>query len=118
MKAPLLLAFGSVLASVGAQFLLSAGVRTKGVSESPTLSGLAEMLREPLVLAGLALYVGSAAAWLFVLQVMEVSKAYPLVGAGFLVSVAIGAVMGEAVSTQRILGAMAIFIGVALVATS
>jgi multidrug transporter EmrE-like cation transporter len=53
-----------------------------------------------------------------VLAKWDVSKAYPLVGLGFVFTVLIGFVAGENVSLPRIFGVVFICVGVWLVARS
>jgi uncharacterized membrane protein len=109
---PVLLAICSVLLSVAAQFLLKAGMKANGAA------GTLSALLQPFVLAGLAAYGLSALVWLSVLARWEVSKAYPLVGAGFALTVLLGFVMGEAVSVTRWVGVGLICAGVFVVSRS
>jgi len=64
------------------------------------------------------LYGLGAVAWLGVLSQWDVSKAYPLVGIGFVFTVAIGWLIGEQVTLVRALGVTLICIGVILVGRS
>lgn len=109
---PWILAVVSVLLSVAAQFTLKAGM--KGQADA----ALWKALLQPLVMGGFLLYGLSAVVWLSVLARWEVSKAYPLVGLGFALTVAIGLLVGEEVSVQRCLGVGLIVAGVALVGRS
>ena len=70
------------------------------------------------ILAGFALYGLGAVAWLGVLSQWDVSKAYPLVGLGFVFTVAIGWFIGEQVTLERTLGVALICLGVVLVGRS
>ena len=108
--AVMLLALTSILLSVAAQFTLKAGMRG-GL-------GLPEALLQPLVIAGLALYVLSALCWLGVLGRWDVSKAYPLVGLGFVMSALVGQWLGEPVGIARWSGVFLIVCGVVLVSRS
>ena len=65
---------------------------------------------------GLVCYALGAALWLQVLARWDVSKAYPLVGLGFVLTLLIGLLLGEAVSWRRVLGVLMICVGVVLVA--
>lgn len=109
---PLLLGLISVLLSVAAQFALKAGMQGQS-GAAPWLA-----LLHPMVLFGLTLYGASAVVWLSVLARWEVSKAYPLVGFGFALSVLVGMLIGEQVSAQRWLGVGLITAGVLLVGRS
>jgi uncharacterized membrane protein len=82
----------SIILSVAAQFLLKAGILT--------------------------LYGLGAVVWLKVLSTWDVSKAYPLVGLGFGLTVLVGMAMGESVTALRVLGVLLICEGVWLVANS
>lgn len=106
------MALVSVLLSVAAQFTLKAGM--KGQAAEP----LVQQLLQPLVVGGFVLYGLSAVVWLSVLARWDVSKAYPLVGLGFAVSVLIGLWLGEQVSAQRWFGVALICAGVVCVSRS
>jgi len=67
------------------------------------------------VLGGFVLYGLGAVVWLAVLSKWDVSKAYPLVGFGFALSVGIGAWLGEGVTMQRVVGVTLICLGVFIV---
>ena len=56
--------------------------------------------------------------WLKVLSTWDVSKAYPLVGLGFGLTVLVGMALGESITTYRVLGVLLICEGVWLVANS
>jgi drug/metabolite transporter (DMT)-like permease len=106
-------ALASIALSVGAQFLMKRGVSgyaSAGASDTFTL------LLQPWVAAGLVCYALGAALWLQVLARWDVSKAYPLVGLGFVLTLFIGLLLGEAVSWRRVLGVLMICGGVVLVA--
>lgn len=109
---PMFLAIASVLLSVGAQFALKAGVRAHAGAAAPWA------LLQPMVLFGLLLYGLSAVVWLSVLARWDVSKAYPLVGMGFVLSAAIGWMLGEQVDGVRWAGVALICVGVYLVGRS
>ena len=70
------------------------------------------------IIAGFMLYGLGAVAWLAVLARWDVSKAYPLVGLGFVFTAAIGWTIGEHVGLGRALGIALICLGVILVGRS
>lgn len=119
---PLLLAVISIFLSVAAQFFLKAGMSGSLVNaSSPNLSGLSALLvvfTRPYVIIGFLLYGIGAVVWLFVLSRWDVSKAYPLVGFGFALTVLVGLILGEQVSLLRGCGVCLICSGVWLVAQS
>jgi multidrug transporter EmrE-like cation transporter len=108
--------------SVAAQFLLKAGMSdpaVKSILAQPLGIGSAFTIFSNLfVLGGFALYGLGAVAWLGVLSQWDVSKAYPLVGLGFVFTVAIGWLIGEQVTLVRALGVALICAGVVLVGRS
>lgn len=77
------------------------------------------ILTAPLTLLGLALYAVSAIFWIAALSRVELSYAYPLLGVGYvLVSVVAWKLWGEALGIQRLIGTLAVALGVILVGTS
>lgn len=116
------LAILSIVLSTLAQFVLKFGVtamsagRTAGTAWS--VNGFAGMLGHPAVLAGFVLYGMGALVWLLVLAEWDVSKAYPIVGLGFALTLFVGFLMGEQVSWTRAAGVALICSGVLLVGKS
>lgn len=119
---PLIMAVASIAMSVAAQFCLKAGMSSAAVkaamAQPPGLHMAWTTLTQPYVFAGFALYGLGAVIWLSVLSHWDVSKAYPLVGLGFALSVLIGFLIGEQVSPQRAAGVALICAGVWVVARS
>jgi multidrug transporter EmrE-like cation transporter len=111
----LCIAILSVSFSVLAQYLLKAGVQTAPLGEISNLHLLAKNWR---IWAGFACYSTAALIWLRVLADWDVSKAYPMMGIGFVLALLVGLLYGETITMGRILGVLAIFIGVILVARS
>lgn len=115
----LLIALISILLSVGAQFMLKEGMSGDGsrlaMAQAPRAYGLMALLGNKYVLGGFLLYGLGALVWLKVLTEWDVSKAYPLVGAGFVMAVAVGQMRGEIVSPMRFAGVLLICAGVAIV---
>lgn len=71
------------------------------------------------VVLGLALYVLGAMLWLLVLGKLDVSKAYPFVGLGFVFTMLLGyLLLGEQVTGVRFTGTLLIMAGVYLVSKS
>jgi drug/metabolite transporter (DMT)-like permease len=114
-----LIAVASIAISVLAQFSLKAGMSSASVraalAQSEVLHSAIAIASNKFVLLGFFLYGVGAIVWLAVLSQWEVSKAYPLVGLGFVLAMAIGFVAGEQVSMARITGAVVICAGVFLV---
>ena len=115
----LVLAFGSVALSVAAQFALRRGMaQAAGSAQSQELPLWWAAVQSPFVALGLLLYVASALIWLGVLSRWEVSKAYPLVGLGFVATLAVAWALGEQVGPMRAAGVLLIAAGVVMVARS
>lgn len=121
---PLFVAFASICFSVLAQFFLKVGSgRAAAIvtdSGSPSLLRLlVTSLFQPAVIAGFVLYGAGAVLWLYVLARWDVSKAYPLVGFGFVLTLIFGAVcFGERVTWERVAGCLLICAGLVLVVRS
>jgi len=112
----------SIALSVAAQFSLKAGMSDQGVREAmaqpSSLGTLLTVFTNKYVLGGFALYGLGAVIWLGVLSKWDVSKAYPLVGLGFVFTVLVGLMLGEQVSALRAAGVALICAGVFVVARS
>jgi multidrug transporter EmrE-like cation transporter len=115
----LLAAIASIGLAVAAQFSLKAGVTAVGLGEAllkpSTVGALVSALQNKWVILGLVLYALSAVSWLAVLSRWDVSKAYPLVGAGFAAAAVIGLLAGEHVTLVRALGVALVCAGVWLI---
>jgi multidrug transporter EmrE-like cation transporter len=105
--------------SVAAQFSLRAGMSSNGVkaliAQPLTVRSVFEILANGFVLSGFLLYALGAISWLGVLSRWDVSKAYPLVGFGFALTVPIGILAGENVTITRAVGVFLICAGVWIV---
>ena len=108
--------------SVSAQFLLKAGITSSDVKEALAqplgIGSVFAVFTNLSILGGFALYGIGAVAWLGVLSRWDVSKAYPLVGLGFVFTVAVGWFIGEQVTPMRAIGVSLICVGVVLVGRS
>jgi len=112
----LMIAILSVAISVAAQFSLKAGMSgasVKAVLEQPFgLQTVLTVFFDKFVLGGFVLYGMGAVVWLAVLSKWDVSKAYPLVGLGFALTVVVGYLLGEQVTPARVVGVTLICAGV------
>jgi multidrug transporter EmrE-like cation transporter len=106
----------SIVLSVMAQFALKAGMSSSDVreimSQPLNLRSLFVVLTNKFVFGGFCLYGLGAIVWLGVLSKWDVSKAYPLVGLGFALTVLIGLLAGEQVTLLRGIGVVLICAGV------
>ncbi|WP_367066180.1 hypothetical protein [Oryzisolibacter sp. LB2S] len=118
----LITALLSIMLSVAAQFSLKAGMSDQGVraamAQPSSLASLFTVLTNGYVLGGFVLYGLGAVIWLGVLSKWDVSKAYPMVGLGFVFTVLVGLMLGEQVSAVRAAGVALICAGVFVVARS
>lgn len=75
------------------------------------------MLSTPLVMLGLAVYVGSAIIYLKVLSEVPLSQAYPMVALSYALTMLAGVLwLNEPLVASRVAGAALVLIGVALIA--
>ena len=109
----------SVMLSVIAQILLKHGMSNSSVQaalNSDIINAFITIFTNVSVVAGLAAYVSSAGIWLLVLSKIDVSKAYPFVGLGF-----IGTMMfaywflNEPLTMTKVLGTLLVLAGVLLI---
>lgn len=118
----MIIAITSIMFSVAAQFALKAGMASGEVKEALsnpfTLQTMLIVLSNKFVVGGFMLYGLGAVVWLKVLSSWDVSKAYPLVGLGFALTVIAGLIMGEQVTVVRATGVFIICVGVWIVAFS
>lgn len=112
----------SIVCSVAAQFLLKAGMSAPAVklalADGLSARALLAVFTNPYIVGGFGLYGFGAIIWLKVLAQWDVSKAYPLVGLGFVLTLAVGLMNGESVSAMRVGGTVLICLGVWLVAST
>jgi multidrug transporter EmrE-like cation transporter len=112
----------SILFSVAAQFSLKAGMSSEDVRQALALPfsprTIIAIFGNVKVLTGFLLYGLGAIVWLAVLSKWDVSKAYPLVGLGFALTVSIGFLTGEQVGLPRVIGIVLICVGIVLVGRS
>lgn len=110
----------SILAGALGQVCLKKGMLSIGGTS------MIQLLKSPWILvsnawivAGFLLYASSFALWLVVLSRVELSKAYPMVSLGYLVTFVLGILLfREEVSLVKIAGMAIILAGVALLAWS
>ena len=95
-----------------------------GMSSPPVATALAQgeagrialsVVATPHILTGLACYGLGMVVWLAVLAKVDVTIAYPFVGLGFLVTLALGVLLlGESMSATRLIGTVLVVLGVML----
>jgi len=107
----------SISIAVGGQLMLKIGINRMGVSDLGSLSAVggffSGIIKSPMVIAGLLLYVISAAIWMIVLSAVDLSFAYPFLGFTYvLVLVLSKFILREDVNPVRWIGAFIITAGV------
>lgn len=108
-----------VLASVGlaalAQLCLKLGAASPGSAASDWLGGYARTLASGWTWAGLSAYGVSTLVWLRVLAELDLSRAYPFVALGVVLTCVLGiVVLGEPPVATRLAGTALIIGGVVL----
>ncbi len=107
----------SITIAVGGQILLKIGMDRIGAIDLRGLGSVitlfAGVIRSPLVLVGLFMYVISAGLWLIVLSSVDLSFAYPFIGLTYVFVLFLSRfVLKEDVNPIRWAGAAIITIGV------
>lgn len=118
----LALVFLSVFLSTSAQLILKIGANKIGEIEPATTKGLSLLSHALIylnfyVILGLAIYVVSAATWIFVLTKVDISVAYPMISLGFIMTLFFGVLLfDESISVSKVSGTLLIILGCLLVA--
>ena len=123
MSGSLWLILLSVGCGVGGQLVLKTGMTQVGrVGAEALAQPLQVALRvgtNPMVVAGLGLYVLGAAAWLTVLSRVPLSFGYPILALSYAITPVLAwLLLGESVPSARWLGIATICAGIVLVARS
>lgn len=109
----------SVFLSVSAQILLKQGMSNPAVQAAfsdSLVTGVISVITNIFVLGGLFAYTSSAAVWLGVLAKVDVSKAYPFVGLGFIGTMLFANwFLNEPLTLNKTLGTIFILLGVVLI---
>lgn len=110
----------SISIAVGGQLLLKIGIDRIGINgfgSMRSLTGLfSGIIRSPMVLTGLFLYLISAAIWLVVLSTVDLSFAYPFIGLTYVIVLVLSRfILKEEVNPIRWAGAFIITVGVVVI---
>jgi drug/metabolite transporter (DMT)-like permease len=116
----ILLILFSISIAVAGQILLKIGVNRIGIVDFSDLEALKQLffgvIKSPLVISGLFLYVISAAIWLVVLSAVDLSFAYPFIGLTYVMVLILSRfILKEDVNLIRWAGAIIITIGVIVI---
>lgn len=108
-----------VLLNAAAQLLLKAGMNRIGHFEFSAANLVPigwKVATNPPIVAGLTCYVFSVVVWLLALSRVDVSYAYPMLSAGYIVNaIAAWYLFGEALSPMKLAGIFVIILGVFLI---
>ncbi|MDD3776890.1 MAG: EamA family transporter [Actinomycetota bacterium] len=110
----------SVAIAVGGQILLKIGMNRIGALDFNGLGSLVRLflavIKSPIVIIGLFLYVISAALWLIVLSAVDLSFAYPFIGLTYVFVLVLSKfILKEDVNPLRWAGAAIITVGVIVI---
>lgn len=106
-----IIAFFSILAGAVAQFMLKMGVRQLRDFDGP--GSVWRLCTDVWFLSGVAAYGVSLLIWLYVLSRLELSRAYPLVSLGYVLTMIMAWLwLGEALTWAKVVGMALIIIGV------
>jgi len=103
----------SILMGALAQVSLKKGMQALGqISVTTLVPNLGGIFFNPYILGGILLYGSSLMIWLIVLSRMELSRAYPFVSLGYMITFACGILLlDEKMSYYKIFGLMFIVAG-------
>jgi len=110
----------SISIAVVGQLLLKIGINRIGMSDFGSLGSLGSfftgVVKSPLVMTGLFLYLISAAIWMIVLSTVDLSFAYPFLGFTYVLVLVISKfILKEDVNPIRWIGAFIITAGVVVI---
>jgi drug/metabolite transporter (DMT)-like permease len=116
----ILLILFSISIAVAGQIILKIGINHIGVVNFSNLDALKQLffgvIKSPLVISGLFLYVISAAIWLVVLSAVDLSFAYPFIGFTYVMVLVLSKfILKEDVNPIRWAGALIVTIGVIVI---
>lgn len=119
----LMMIVASVTMSSLAQLFLKTGMSGASARAAGGADGhvglLAKAALNAWVVGGLTLYFLSTLVWLAVLSREPVSKAYPFVGLGFVMTMLLGwGVLHESLTPSKVVGTLLVIAGVVLIARS
>lgn len=114
-----LFAIISIVLGAVAQFCLKMGVMRSEFDSHIQPEKIPGLLLDVWFLSGIAAYGLSMIIWLYVLSRLELSKAYPLVSIGYILTTAMACIwLGESLNWQKSAGIILIICGVFLISRS
>lgn len=120
LTSSILLILLSIFIAIGGQLLLKVGINRIGMINFGSADALKQffsgVIKSPLVMSGLFLYVVSAAIWLIVISAVDLSFAYPFLGFTYVMILVLSKfILKEDVNPIRWVGALIITIGVVVI---
>lgn len=114
-----LLVLSSVTFSAVAQILLKRAASLPTSIAGGGAGFLLRVMQSPITWLGLTSFVTSLALWMFVLSQLPVSKAYPFISLGIVITVVAGVIFfGETIAPFQILAILMIVVGVIILVIS
>ncbi len=119
MKPHVLALILALSANAAANLLIRAGMRDRPIDPADPVGALRQILLNPLVVGGIALFAVNVVSYAYVLSRVPVSLAYPIMtGTGFLIVVSASALwLGESLDLVQGVGLLLIVAGVVMVAS-
>lgn len=109
----------SIVLGALAQLLLKLGVISSSPDGAFTLHSICRLLCNLQFILGIIFYGMSLLIWLYILAHLELSKAYPLVSLGYIITMFLGFFfLNEPLSFLKIIGVSLIVIGVFCISRS
>ena len=117
LTSSILLILLSISIAVGGQLLLKVGINRIGIVNFGSLDAFRQffsgVIKSPLVVTGLFLYVVSSAIWLIAIAAVDLSFAYPFLGFTYVMVLVLSKfILKEDVNPIRWIGTIIITIGV------
>ena len=105
--------FASVLLGAVAQYLFKKGMNILNIQNRIDFQTVYQIIINRFIVSGLIMYGFSVLIWFFVLSKFELSKAYPFVSLGYLITLFLGYfLLNESLSLYKVVGISIIVIGV------
>jgi len=109
----------SIFLGAYAQYFFKKGLSQFEIKGMSLLGILKSILFEWHILTGILFYAVSLVFWFYVLSQLPLSKAYPLVSIGYIISIFLGYyLLNEPLTTYKIIGVILICVGVVFISLS
>ena len=122
MRTSLLLIFTSIFMGAIGQILLKTGMSKIGyisIKYSDIIQNVLKAFVSPYILVGILSYLLSMILWLIILSRVELSFAYPMVSAGYIIVIVFSYfILHENISLLRLIGVIMVCMGILFIARS